>query len=361
MPARVSMWFITTCSSINCCEGAGAATLRLTRASRFTSTADATAKIRAGRPAACAPAPARQTPAISAQRDPHRLRIAQCQPRPARPCAVQLRETRFDIQAEMRERVGERRERGNCAIAAELTCTFCQSRFIACFRQAPQPAPDAGRWPFFEHHCIAVAQHQHPCAARRHRFFRPRGGQLTLPAGHIRHAIGCKRAAFAVGLAAHAQRRAEIHQPLGIGAHVGFAGVGRQQRFGQRPHGVFDTLFARETFDAEYARQHTLYVAVENRCARAECKRRDRSRRRAANAGQLSQRLDRSRKRSAMQFDHRLRAAVQIAGARVVAKTGPQGHHIVDRRRGQCGNIRKTRQKTRVIGDHRRHLGSVAA
>ena len=54
-------------------------------------------------------------------------------------------------------------------------------------------------------------------------------------------------------------------------------------------------------------------------------------------------------KTAAMPLDHRLRAGMQVAGARVIAEPGPCAQHVVERRRRQRVDRRPARQESRVI------------
>src|SRR5262249_51013894 len=44
-----------------------------------------------------------------------------------------------------------------------------------------------------------------------------------------------------------------------------------------------------------------------------------------------------------------LRAAMEIAGARVIAKTGPEAENVIERGGSECGDIRIGRKKPRII------------
>jgi hypothetical protein len=109
-------------------------------------------------------------------------------------------------------------------------------------------------------------------------------------------------------------------------------------------HMSFSTRLSPEAFDAEHPREHALHVAVEDRRARAVRERRDRGGRRAADARQLGKPVRRRREYAAVLGDDDLRAAMQIARARVVAEAGPQRHHVVGRRR-ERGDVGKRSRK----------------
>ena len=63
-----------------------------------------------------------------------------------------------------------------------------------------------------------------------------------------------------------------------------------------------------------------------------------------------------ARKVAAVLRHHDLRAAVQVAGAAVVAEAAPEREHLVERRRGQARHVGKALEKARVVGQHRGHL-----
>ena len=73
--------------------------------------------------------------------------------------------------------------------------------------------------------------------------------------------------------------------------------------------------------------------------------------------GSVAQFLLASRKRAAVQLDHRLRAGMQVAGACVVAKAGPELEHILQRGRGKLCDGRKAREEARIVGSDRLHGG----
>ncbi|KAG1242906.1 hypothetical protein G6F65_022753 [Rhizopus arrhizus] len=102
------------------------------------------------------------------------------------------------------------------------------------FGQAPQAAPDAGFGPLLQQESPLVLQHQHTGLAFRYCAAHFGGGQFGLAALAAGDAAVGHRAFVASGLAARAQRGAQIHQPLRVGGHVQ-AGGGLDLGVGQRP------------------------------------------------------------------------------------------------------------------------------
>jgi len=109
-------------------------------------------------------------------------------------------------------------------------------------------------------------------------------------------------------------------------------------------------------FDGEAAGKHSFDIAVKNRRTLAESKNDDCRRRRAADARQAGKRRRIIRKASTILGDQHLRAALQMAGTRVIAKAGPQGENFVERRRRQTRKVGKMRQKAEVIRPHAVYL-----
>ncbi len=88
----------------------------------------------------------------------------------------------------------------------------------------------------------------------------------------------------------------------------------------------------------------------------AERKGEHRPRRRAADARQSGNLLKGIREHAAVLVSDLLRGLVQVARPGVVAQSGPQMQHLVDRRMGQIGDGWETRHKALKVGDNRRHL-----
>ncbi|CFW02491.1 Uncharacterised protein [Bordetella pertussis] len=104
------------------------------------------------------------------------------------------------------------------------------------------------------------------------------------------------------------------------------------------------------------AREHPLDVAVHDGAALAVGEGGDGRGRGAADAGQGGDLFGARGKAADAALHDFLRAAVQVAGARVVAQAGPVGHDIFLARRRQGGHIGKTFQEALVIRNDRRHL-----
>jgi len=109
-------------------------------------------------------------------------------------------------------------------------------------------------------------------------------------------------------------------------------------------------------FDGEAAGEHSFDITVENRRALAESENGDRRRRRAADARQAGEQRRIVWKASGMIGDQHLRAALQMAGTRVITEPGPQSEDLVERRRRQMRQVGKMRQKAEVIRLHAAHL-----
>ena len=108
---------------------------------------------------------------------------------------------------------------------------------------------------------------------------------------------------------------------------------------------------------AQQPGQHALHIGIKNRHPLAKAEGSDRCCGRRPDARQRHQGSAAARKCAPVQIPHLLRAGMQIACAAVVAQAAPQGHHFFLRRIGQGAHIRKCLQKTRVVIQHREHLG----
>ncbi len=128
------------------------------------------------------------------------------------------------------------------------------------------------------------------CVRRKRRGARRRGAgrSATRPAASAAQPCG-EGAAVAGGIGARADRGAEIHDRLRVGRDA------RRRRRGLRERP--ELLQARRglggLLDQEHAREHALHVAVEDRVTLSAREREDRARRRAADARQLQQRVER--------------------------------------------------------------------
>ena len=218
--------------------------------------------------------------------------------------------------------------------------------------QAPEPRPDADRGPPFEQQRAGVGEQQHAQRAARQRLRRPRRGQRVDPAVAPGDAIGRHRAALARGPGARADRGAEIHQPLRVGLDV----APGHERLGVAPQRRRDLGLAGEARDAAVAREHALDVAVEDRGAPAEREDGDRRRGRATDSRECREAVDILRKGAAVSLHDRPGRGVQMVRAAVIAEPAPESQHVVERCRGQSGDIGKTVEETPVVRQRRRDL-----
>ena len=205
------------------------------------------------------------------------------------------------------------------------------------FGQAPETCPDAAVGAALQPDPAVPLQQQPdvlPSAAFETSQLDRVVALRTRRAGHTAGADGARPAQ---GIAQLAQRGPEIHQALAVGLDVALG----QERFGQGPQFALMARLRQIAIKSERTRQHALDVPVKNRDPLAEAERRNRRCCRAADAGKPRQLGARRRKRGAPLLRDDAGAAVQIARAAVVAQTAPQAQHIVQRRCGQGGNIRK--------------------
>jgi hypothetical protein len=105
------------------------------------------------------------------------------------------------------------------------------------------------------------------------------------------------------------------------------------------------------------ARQNTLDVAVEDRCAAAESAGQDGAGGGAADAGQCLQRLEVGRELTATLGHEVARRAVQVAPPGVVAEAAPVVQYLVDVGARQVRERREARREAFVVGDNRGNLG----
>ncbi|MCY1532437.1 hypothetical protein D9M68_677120 [compost metagenome] len=104
------------------------------------------------------------------------------------------------------------------------------------------------------------------------------------------------------------------------------------------------------------AGEHALDVAVQNGGALAVGERGDRRRGGAADAGQRGDGFGRGREAAVPVARDLLGAAMQVAGAGVIAQPGPIGHHVFLAGRGQGSHVREAFKEAVVVGDDRRDL-----
>ena len=222
------------------------------------------------------------------------------------------------------------------------------------FGEAPQAAPDAGgrallQQPF----AVGVAQHQQLDGFYGLVFFGLLAGVVGLVALMEGAAAVHQRAAVAIGFAAGADHRAEIHHRLGV---VLAALVGGEL-FGNVPQLVQYRGGAGPAVHGEVASQYPFDVAVEDGGFLSHGEAGDGAGGGAADARQGRQLFNTGREFTPKVGDNHLGALVQVAGAGVVAEAGPQVQHVVLRGGGQILNRGVVHHKTFEIRDDGRHLG----
>src|SRR5690554_4958980 len=77
----------------------------------------------------------------------------------------------------------------------------------------------------------------------------------------------------------------------------------------------------------------------------------------AADAGQAGQAFNAARKLAAVFADQQLCGLMQVAGAAVIAKTGPQVQHLVQLAGGQAGQIGKSLHEPLEVAQYSVYLG----
>ena len=144
---------------------------------------------------------------------------------------------------------------------------------------------------------------------------------------------------------------AEIHHGLGEIACT------LRRRQAPRQPGNFRLRRRQRRVDSIKPRDDALDIAVDRRCRRIERDGRDGGRGIGADAGQIAKVLFACRDLTAVPLDYGAGAGVQIAGAGVIAETGPGLEHLFERCRRQRPDIGPARQKARVIGPDRLDCG----
>ncbi|CKL12582.1 Uncharacterised protein [Neisseria meningitidis] len=207
-------------------------------------------------------------------------------------------------------------------------------------RHAIQPAPNAFGGAFFQQNrAVPVADNQP--VKRQGRYFgggffaRQLGGAVLL----FRFADVRHRALVAQGFRPFAHGRAQIHQTLCIGRHIGV--FRRQQAFGKCPERVFKFFVLRIAVAGEHAAEYAFDVAVQNGFAAVEGEGANGGGGASAYAAEGFQVFALRRKRAAELFDDLLRGFVQVARAAVIAQARPQRQHFVLRRGGKRLNGRE--------------------
>ena len=171
---------------------------------------------------------------------------------------------------------------------------------------------------------------------------RKRGGDAAL----VAVTFLCPRTNRAVWRFRRAYGGAQIHQCLSkiSGAFAGHDGIGsfanQWFRFGQR------------NFDGMEPREHAFDIAIDRRMGPIKSDGGDGPRRVGADAGKFSKFGQAFRKSPAKLPRHHLCTGMQIAGAGIIAKSGPGFQHIVQRCRGQRINGWPEVQKLEEIGLH---------
>lgn len=222
------------------------------------------------------------------------------------------------------------------------------------FREAPQTAPDASRRTALQPHpVLRVAQDQEAGAPDREPASGLGRGIRLRVAGAISAAVRAQRAMRTVGPPAGADGGAHIHDGLGVGRDV----APGQIFFRQPPQFPFDLACARMTPQRVIAHQHAFHVAVQDGVAQAVGEGEDRARRGAADAGQPAQRFEVARPAAMMFQNDPLGAAMQVAGAGVIAQPRPQSQHFIQRCGRQRANIGEPRHETSVVRNDGGHLG----
>jgi hypothetical protein len=236
-----------------------------------------------------------------------------------------------------------------------------RDRGARALRELPEPAEEAlGRAAGEEDLPIALCPQRDPLeerelldalALRHHR-------ELVLAA---EGAGAAERGRQRAGQAGRGPRRAHGGAEL----HEALVEVAGRAAFGQRGHdraGALpeDLLAARRlhvVLDGEDAGEHPGDVAVDQRRPLAVRDRRDGAGGVGADAGHLAQRRRGARQRAAVALDDVAGAAVQVAGAAVVAEPGPVGEHVVERGVGQALHRREAAHPALPVRDDGGHPG----
>jgi hypothetical protein len=195
-------------------------------------------------------------------------------------------------------------------------------------------------------------------------------GQLVggLPPRHHRELVLATEGAGAAqrrrqraGQAGRRSRRAdggaELHQALVEVAGRAIGGQRGHDLAGALPEQLLAACRLHVVLDREDAGEHAGDVAVDQRRALAVGDRRDGARGVGADARHLAQRGRRPWQRAAMAFDDVAGAAVQVAGAAVVAEPGPVSEHVVERGVGQALHRREAAHPALPVRDDGGHPG----
>ncbi len=222
------------------------------------------------------------------------------------------------------------------------------------FGQRIQRAPDALRRAFLKQYItLAVANNMHAGAFYRQRLARFLARDLCRQLLLLRLAILRQRALLAKGLAAQADRGAEVHHGLGVVGHA----PGGSEVIGNLPELVFNSRLFRPASNGEIAGQHSFYIAVQYWRLNTHGKCSDGAGSRAANTGQSLKCIHRVRELPLIVPGDDLCGLVQIAGAGIVAEAGPQMQDPVSVGRRQVCDPGEAIHESLEIGDNRADLG----
>jgi hypothetical protein len=148
---------------------------------------------------------------------------------------------------------------------------------------------------------------------------------------------------------------AELHQALVEIAGRAIGGQRGHHLAGALPQELLAARRLHVVLDREDAGEHPGDIAVDEGGALAVGDRGDGARGVGADAGHLAERRGRPRQRAAVAVDDVAGAAVQVAGAAVVAEPGPVGEDVVERRVGQALHRREAAHPALPVGDDGGH------
>jgi hypothetical protein len=232
-----------------------------------------------------------------------------------------------------------------------------RERGVRALRELPEPAEQALRCAAGEEDLtIALCPQRDPLEQR----------ELvdTLPPGHHRELVlaaegagAAERGRQRAGQARRGPRRAdggaELHEALVEVAGSAVRGQGGHDLASALPQELLAARRLHVVVDGEDAREHPGDVAVDQGRALAVGDRRDGAGGVGADAGHLAQGRRSARQRAAVALDDVAGAAVQVAGAAVVAEPGPVGEHVVEGRVGEALHRREAPHPALPVGDDR--------
>ena len=211
--------------------------------------------------------------------------------------------------------------------------------------RTPEPTPDARRYALFQQDIIAVHEQQEGGVFFRQYFPWARSWKLCDASALVCLAIGLHRACAAIGLAARANCRAQIHQSLYVGSDIAL----RQQCFGLLPKMRLDFFLASKTCNRKITCQHAFDVAIQNGTPLMQREYADGGSCRTPDAGQLEYLFKLARKFAVIFFCDDLRGAMQVAPARIVAQPAPVRQYFIFTGNGKRSDIREARDEALVI------------